>query len=111
MTTNVTRIATVLLVALLLACSKEPYSLEGEMLTGELPDQDLDVEAELADPGGEMHESSFDVQAPRRPCTDEELEQHRKENTIGGRINEEGIVCLRDDPPRPAPALPPAVTR
>jgi hypothetical protein len=89
MATTMTRMASVLLLAqLLLACSKEPYSLEGE-LTGELPDQDLDVEAELADPGGEMHELPHDdIFQNRRPCTPAELEQHHRENTIGDRTTE-----------------------
>ena len=95
----------------LLACNREPYPLEEGELTGELPDQHIDLEAELANPGEEMHVPAEPPTHDWRDlnvnnCTREELEEHSKSNThADGRINEEGIVCRKHST---APATPPA---
>jgi hypothetical protein len=105
-------------VVLLAACNGEPYELEGENPTGELPDQDVEaVEADRAFQGHPMEEPDEDlINASIEYCTDEEVEAHRKSVTDerNGRILDEGVICVKPKPTKTtkdAPAAPGATTR
>jgi len=93
---------------LLLACSREPYPIDGP-INGQWPDAELDVEAALANPGEEMHEPPYDPRpASTAYCTPEEFAAHIKRNTNpDGRINDEGILCRKRSTAPTVPASTP----
>jgi hypothetical protein len=97
-------------VVLLAACNGEPYPLEGENPTGDLPDQDVDaVLADRAFPGAPLQDDPELGRASLSPsnCSDEEAEVHRKSVTgPGNRVLEEALVCPPRTP-RASPQTPP----
>ena len=93
---------------LLLACSREPYPIDGPV-NGQWPDAELDLEAELANPGEEMHEPPYDPRPVSSAyCTEEEVAAHIKSNThADGRINDEGLLCRKRSTAPVVPAAAP----
>lgn len=95
----------------LAACNGEPYILEGEDLTGDLPDQDIAaIEADRDFEGHELEPFGDDVSnySPSA-CTGEEWEAHRKASTMpDGRIREDAPLCPKRRPAAPKSAAPAA---
>lgn len=95
----------------LAGCSREPYILDDDDLTGELPDQDLAALAEGRDfEGHEMEEWGEDPSHySASACTAEEWAAHIKASTMpDGRILEDAPLCRKHRPAAPKNAAPPA---
>lgn len=73
-------------------CSREPYWLEPEDLVADsLPDEDLDVEAERANPGHELYVPTEEEQLKLRDCTKEEEAAIKASD---GRVTTKALGCV-----------------